>query len=344
MVTPRVFRRFQPILFQGLHGRGSYFEGWYFKQTSGTDSRKRAFSFIPGVSRSEMGNQAFIQTIDGATGQTRYYRFPVDEFRFKDKPFEVQIGPNRFSMEELSVDLADETGQIEANLHFEDATPPRSSLLSPGVMGPYSFAPFMECYHGIASLNHRVNGVIRIDKAQTLSFENGNGYIEKDWGRSMPSSWIWIQSNDFDRKLGPASLSFSLARVPWLGTAFNGFICLFWASGIEFRFASYTGAVVDLLERDEESIRILVSDRTHKLELQIRGSLVQDRKNAPETSLGSLAAPIEGAMSRRIIENMDNRIRVVLKRRHGSVEDILFDGVSSPAAVELTGDIAELII
>jgi hypothetical protein len=342
-VTPRVFRRFHPILFQGLHGRGSYFEGWYFKQTCGTDARKRAFAFIPGISRSSEGNRAFIQTIDGATGRTRYFSFPSEEFRFTDQPFEVRIGPNRFSLEGLTVDVVDEDGRIEADLSFQDTTPPQASMLSPGVMGPYSFAPFMECYHGIASMNHLVNGLIRLDKTQTLSFENGNGYIEKDWGRSMPSSWIWIQSNDFDPKLGPASLSFSLARVPWMGGSFNGFICLFWARGTEFRFASYTGATVSLLEKNEESLRVLVGDKIYKMELQVRGQLAKENPETSDPLRGSLAAPQEGAMSRRIIENMDNRVRVILKRRHGSTEDIIFDGTSSPAAVEVTGDVSELI-
>ena len=46
------------------------------------------------------------------------------------------------------------------------------------------------------------SGSLEINGAE-ISFEGGKGYIEKDWGRSMPSDWIWIQSNHFeDRRRG----------------------------------------------------------------------------------------------------------------------------------------------
>ena len=49
----------------------------------------------------------------------------------------------------------------------------------------------------------------------SFKFNDGNGYIEKDWENPMPSSWIWIQTNNF--KNSNSSIMISIARIPWLG-------------------------------------------------------------------------------------------------------------------------------
>ncbi|QII81181.1 hypothetical protein G7057_00970 [Jeotgalibaca arthritidis] len=41
----------------------------------------------------------------------------------------------------------------------------------------------------------------------------GKGYIEKDWGRSFPKNYIWIQSNHFNDN--QRSLFFSYAHIPY---------------------------------------------------------------------------------------------------------------------------------
>lgn len=336
-------RIFNPILYQGAHRRSNYFEGWYFKQTAWgpmmgrTDRGPRALVFIPGISRSPEGDHAFVQTIDGATGSTRYFPFPISAFSTRDDPFEIRIADNRFSFTGINLDLEDKDGHIGATIRYGPITPPRTSLFSPGIMGPYSFAPFMECYHGIASLDHTTEGFAWIAEAGAhgppapIIFNGGRGYIEKDWGSSMPESWVWIQANDFDRSIGSASFTLSLGRVPWRGTAFNGLICILWVAGKEYRFATYTGARIDLLEIRGTTLRILLSDRAYKMEVQVRRS-----------HEGSLAAPTNGAMSRSITESLDAWTRILLKRRHGATDDLVFDASSPAAGVELVGNLDSL--
>ena len=210
-------------------------------------------------------------------------------------------------------------------------------MLRPGVMGPYSFVPFMECYHGIVSLDHAANGFVSLGNAVSgdedrIHFDGGRGYIEKDWGTSMPSCWIWIQTNTFQEAVGPASFFFSLARIPWRGSHFNGFVSILYFGGREYRFASYTGARMELLEVSGRFIRILVADNKTKLEVQVR----RNRE-------GFLAAPVNGAMDRRIAESVDSSVRVVLKQRHGSVDIPLFDSNSAASGVEVVGDTASLM-
>ncbi len=337
----RRFRIFHPILYQGAHRKKNYFEGWYFKQTSAgpvagkTALGPRSLVFIPGISRSLDGDHAFVQTLDGATGASRYFAFPVGAFSADDEPFEVRVGSNRFSLSGIQADLEDSGGRVQAEIRYGATTPPASSILSPGVMGPYSFAPFMECRHGIASLDHATSGSATITDAagtsERISFEGGRGYIEKDWGSSMPRSWIWLQANNFDHRPEPASFTLSLARVPWRGAAFNGFICILWIAGTEYRFTTYTGAHLDLLEYQGSTLRILLGDRFHKMEVQVRIARA-----------GSLAAPSDGAMTRSINESADAFLRILLKRRHGATDELVFDSSSPAAGAELVGDLESL--
>ena len=51
-------------------------------------------------------------------------------------------------------------------------------------MGPFSFVPLMECYHGILSMNHSLKGTLSF-QGENLLFTGGKGYIEKDWGHSF---------------------------------------------------------------------------------------------------------------------------------------------------------------
>ena len=51
-------------------------------------------------------------------------------------------------------------------------------------MGPFSYLPLMECYHGILSMDHNISGSIDYND-QTIDFNEGRGYIEKDYGKSF---------------------------------------------------------------------------------------------------------------------------------------------------------------
>ena len=78
-------------------------------------------------------------------------------------------------------------------------------------MGPFKYFP-MECRHGIISMRHTLEGRLKLN-GKEIDFTNGLGYIEKDSGRSFPSSYVWVQANDFDE---PCSIMASVADIPFL--------------------------------------------------------------------------------------------------------------------------------
>ena len=217
----------------------------------------------------------------------------------------------------------DENPGISAEILYKNHTLTKRSLLSPGIMGWYSYMPFMECYHGLVSLDNDIEGFIQFgDKITDLT--GGKGYIEKDWGVSFPKSWLWLQCNTFDNE--KTSFFFSIAHIPWLGKYFIGYISVLLFEGKVHKFATYNNAKLDHIKLDENSAEIRL--RNNDIELNVHAF----RKNG-----SVLQAPTLGKMDRRISESIDADISLEIKTKNGTK---ILNGINT--GMELVGDISEL--
>ena len=314
-----------PERFQGRHRRRNYFEGWYFKLID--RERESAMALIPGISLGDGPSErhAFIQLIDDRTAQVAYFRFPFEDFHADPDRFLVQIGPNRFDAHGVSVDLDDGSISVKGSMRFDGVIPFPHSFWSPGVMGPFTFVPGMECYHGIVNIRHRIHGSLEINGTPHV-FEGGEGYIEKDWGRSFPKSWVWIQAGNF---LGSdASVLFSIADIPFVRGSFTGFLCFLLHHGRLYRFATYNRSSVVKVERNGTRVHAVVKGPDGAL------SLTADRGTA-----GVLRAPKDGRMEREIEESLSAIVTVKMIDRTGR---LLFEGTSHSAGMEISGDVEGL--
>ncbi len=289
--------------FQGTHRKKGYFEGWYLKLIDQT--RTAVFALIPGVSigKTREESHAFVQLINAVTGKTEYFRFTFDAFSANHKKFDVRIGGNHFWEGGIDVDLQNETTSLKANLRFENIEKYPTSLLHPGIMGPFSFVPGMECYHGIVNVHHEIEGELAID-GETLDYSGGHGYIEKDWGRSFPESWIWLQCNYFAEP--DVSLMFSLAKIPLLGTRFLGMISFLRLGDQEYRFATYTRARLRHCSYAHDTLNVVIEDRRHRLTIR-----------AVHGPAGLLAAPKNGMMTSTVLESISATVEVSLAYLNG---------------------------
>jgi tocopherol cyclase len=287
--------------FQGAFRKKAYFEGWYFKNVA-TDL-KSVFSFIPGISLNGEDPHAFIQIIDGLTNTTSYVRFDVDEFSCGAGEFLVTIGNNAFTKEYIILDIDNEAIKVRGKLEFEKLTPYPSSLRSPGIMGWFSYLPFMECNHAIVSANHQVKGTIRVNERDHV-FSDGKGYIEKDWGRSFPESWLWLQCNNFNDE--SSSLFLSVGKIPWCGKFFIGFICFLLIDGKYHTFGTYNSSKISHIEFSAGTLKVILSGKNERLEI-----------TATQGEGGSLKAPVTGLMSRRIKESISSTASFVLFSNDG---------------------------
>jgi hypothetical protein len=283
-----VKKLYRPEFFQGnrrLARPSRYFEGWYFKIAF----PDFPFALIPGVSLAAEDPHGFIQVLGGSSGFSRYHRFEIGEFSYDRTEFAVVLGGNRFSLDGLDIDLDGFT----AKLAFGNSVRWPSSPISPSSMGWYSFMRFMECYHGIIVVDADVEGTVNGEFRR-----GGRFYLEKDWGTSFPRSWIWMQSNSFSAR---ASLTCSVARVPFRGTEFTGFIIGLYSQGRLYAFTTYNGAELLSIEHDDRSVRITAR----------RGPAIVKIRARRERGV-SLASPVQGEMTGRIEETLGSEISVGL--------------------------------
>lgn len=323
-----IVRRLHPAWFQALRRRAPYFEGWYFKLISADGAQR--WAFIPGMTLGLRGGgpHAFIQVFDGMGLRTAYYRFPLEAFRPQRRAFALALGENTFGEEGVRLNLQGAGIDVCGEVRFGPLIPWPVTLLSPGIMGWYAWLPWMECYHGVLSFDHALSGMLVVD-GQRIDFSGGRGYIEKDWGQSFPRAWIWAQSNHFPTP--GTSFVASVARIPWLGRAFPGFIVGLWHDGTLYRFATYTGARLLDVKLNGEQAALSVADARHRLDLTIA--------NAPGVIL---RGPRPDDMGRSVPETLQARLDVCLSdRRSGRV---LFHETGRNAGVEMNvPDVAVLL-
>jgi tocopherol cyclase len=318
----------RPAAFHGeKHGTG-WFEGWFFKLAD--RDRSTVLALIPGVFYGHKRDEshAFVQVLDGRSHRTAYHRFPLESFRASRNTLDVSVGPNRFTDRGLEVDLPSaagpaEMGRLSGRVEFGSFAPWPVRLFSPGVMGPFAFVPFMECNHGVLSMDHGLTGRLETDHA-TVDFGGGRGYAEKDWGRSFPSAYIWVQSNHF-RETGTA-LFLSVARIPWLGGSFTGFLAGFLWHDEMIRFSTYSRAVLRTCRVTERVAELTFADRRFRLDV-----------SAVRTPGGLLSAPDGASMRTRVAESQGSSVSVRLSRLKDNA--LLFEQSGDPAALEMHGNL-----
>jgi tocopherol cyclase len=310
-----------PEYFQGNKKRKNYFEGWYYKLVS--YDQKYTLAFIPGVSINEKDTHAFIQVFISQTVEketklkSHYFRFKLEEFEYSHNYFSIKIGSNYFSKEKISIDLKTSQFQIFGNIIISNTTPIQKTVFSPNIMGSFGYLNFMECYHGVISMSHDLSGILKINEVP-VSFHKGKGYIEKDWGKSFPRAYVWMQSNHF--KNSKTSFMFSYADIPFIGLYFKGLIANLIYEGKEYRFATYNFARVKTEDLQENHVHYILKKGRYRLDIEARS-----------TTQLSLASPKNGMMINQIKEGLSGYIDLKLFKG----KKLLFEDRGLHAGIEI---------
>jgi len=315
-------RVYKPEIFQGNLKKKNYFEGWYFKHVS--NDLKHVWSFIPGISLTKNDPHAFIQIINGITGDSEYIVYDLDDFTWNKKSLYLKIGNNVFTDKYIDLNIQNEELKVTGRLNYSNNITYPGTITSPGIMGWYSFVPFMECKHGVVSVNHNVTGSLIIDRNE-IDFNNGKGYIEKDWGTSFPEAWLWVQANNFNDR--NSSFHFSVAKIPWLGKFFIGFIAFLYYNKRFYMFSTYNNSVISEIKHSPGTIDLLLNN--HETQLVVK---------VIKSTFGELRAPVSGDMSRRIKESIDSEVTVCLSDKHNN---LIYNDSSKRAGLEAIDKIFE---
>ena len=317
LIAQKIRGIWNPELYHGWGKKKRFFEGWYYKIVS--KDEKNAFAFIPGIAMDENGKkQAFIQILDGKKSTSEYVKFPFDSFKANQKKHIVKIDSNKFTTHCVDLNLPN----VKGSLRFEKITPWSSSFFSPGIMGPFSFIPFMECYHGILSMDHSIKGELLIN-GEKVDFTGGRGYTEKDWGHSFPIGYVWMQSNHFSEP--EISFKCSIAKIPFKIFSFNGFIAGLWLKKKLIEFTTYNFSKIKRCKINDKEVEIIIENPKHILKI-----LVNRSKTA------TLAAPIQGFMDAKIDESMTSQIQVKLIEK--KTKKTLFEDIGNNTGCEVAGN------
>ena len=312
-----------PILFQGEQKNiknKNYFEGWYFKNTN----KKETISFIPGINITKQDKKAFIQII---TNDSSYFvEYDENDFYFNHDPFFIRIGNNYFDYNTIEININDKKQHlyIEGRLTYTNHNKIQTNLFHPNIMGPFSYLPFMECNHALLSMKHHIHGTMKINH-KVLIFDQGIGYMEKDWGISFPKKYIWLQGNHFNNE--KASFMLSIADIPFQVFHFRGLICMLKIDEIEYLFTTYNLAKIKTCHVERNYINIILKRNNYILEIK-----------AFCNTGNILFAPIKGQMIKNIVESISSTIEITLKHKH----KILFFDTSINCGLEVVNEESSL--
>lgn len=277
------------IYFNGIKGK-NYFEGWFFRVCN----ERINCALIPSISVCDGKIKAYIQL--NCNGFSRKIEFPHEEFLANNHC--VLIGDNKFSDKGIKFSC----DELSLDVTFSDFT-----SLEKDIMGCFKFGT--PCKHKLISMKHYADGKANLLGAE-INIDKAVCYIEKDWGKSFPKSYCWLQCNDFEQ----SDVAFFLS-VADIGFPFDGLICVLLVGDTEYRFATYNFSKILELNNG----KIVLQKSNHKLEIFFNG------RNAKQ-----MIAPERGDMKNIIKEDLDGEICLKLY----DCNNLLFESSGKNVGIE----------
>ena len=276
-------------------------------------------AFIPGISINKKDPHTFIQVFVSSEHElkTEYHRFKSDEFIYSHDQFSIQIDGQSFSANNLEVNLEKNGLNVRGKLSLEQHTPIKKNIYQPNIMGPFAYLSFMECYHGVLSMQSIIKGSLEVN-GQTVDFTGGKAYLEKDWGKSFPKAYVWLQSNHFTNK--KTSLMFSYAIIPFKVLSFKGLIVNLVYNEKEYRFSSYNLSKV--IKKEIEGNSALFVLKKGKYQLHIKATKDKEIE---------LKSPSFGQMNQTIKEGLSGYIEVKLYEK----DVLIYEDTGYNAGIEI---------
>lgn len=280
---------YKDVYWQHLR-KSEYFEGYYTRLV-GEDIN---IACIFGISYTNDAH-AFIQVYDGITQQMEYIRYSIADCICEKDRLYIQIGPNLLTDELFSINFVGKRLTYKIDVHFDSFRTLKDAGYK-SIMGPLFHLPRLECYHGVVSMYHTWSGQVN---EQSIS---GYAYMEKDYGKSMPTDWVWLHLTNQEG----VSFMLSIAKIPYLGLRPTGFLGFYSVQDKTDVFASYTGARYDVIKLNNTEIEIVI--KTRKLFYQIK---IQRKETV------HLKAPVGGMMIREIEESLVSVGSLTIKTKKG---------------------------
>ena len=316
-----------PDLYHGNNKKLNFFEGWYFKIVH--PNKNLTYCFIPGIflSNKEESSHSFIQVLKGHEASFEYLRFKKEEFRAREGEFYINIGESNFSLNEMKLNINQQGEKIYGTLTFNNIIKWPDTFINPGSMGFYNYFTFMQCYSQVCAVDGDIDGSLNINGA-LVDFTGGKVYVEKNWGKDFPYSYIWVQGNSFEK--GEGSIACSIGHIPFLVTSFTGFLIGLYLKGEFYEFTTINRSALSINCGDE---RLVLKTENKEYILKIEALY-------KEETIMDLYAPRGEDMVPIARETLQGNVTVTLYDK--KTNSIIFSDKSSAAGVEFSGDYKNL--
>lgn len=318
-----------PDAYHGKKKKSNFFEGWYFKLVQPYTGY--TYSFIPGIfiSDKEEESHSFIQILKGDESNYNYLRFNKGLFNASTAELNLKVHNSFFSLREMKLEISQQSEEIYGTLHFNNIIKWPDSVINPGSMGFYNYLGFMQCYSQVCAIDGEISGELFIN-GKRLDFTGGKLYVEKNWGRSFPNSYIWVQGNSFENEEG--SVTCSIGSIPLPFRSFTGFLIGIYARKNFYKFTSINKSTLSISCKDE---KIILEAYNKEYFLKIEGCYSKDR-------FMNLYAPYEGNMVPIANETLCGSLKVLLY--DNKKNSLIFNDSCSSAGIEFSQNYKDLIL
>ena len=237
------------------------------------------------------------------------------------------VGDSSFSLNEMNLNINQPNEKIFGTLSFHNITKWPDSIINPGSMGFYNYLGFMQCYSQVCAVDGHISGKLAIN-SETIDFTGGKLYIEKNWGKAFPYSYIWLQGNSFAES--EASVTCSIGHIPLSIKSFIGFLIGIKVKGDFYKFTSINKSILSI---NCENEKIVIEAYNKDYFLKIQG------KYKKETFM-DLYAPRDGHMVPIASETLQGALEVILYNKKKNV--MIFQDSCFSAGIELSGNYRNL--
>ncbi len=299
-----------PDRYHGTSQMRRFFEGWYFKMV--TRDGSRAVALIPGVfwGDHEGEHHSFLQVLDGKNATYDYIKDRASAFSFSAKPFSIRVKDSQFSLDLVEPRVSrksapqDPRGErpstnLTGLVEFSDQVRWQDRWYSPGSMGVYNFIPYMQCYSQVCVVDAALRGGLNLN-GEIIDFTGGRGYVEKNWGRAFPYSWVWVQCSTFDEPT--VTVNCSIGHVPMGPGSFRGHLTSVTFNGKFYAFTT--------MNRSSLTIRSLGKDL--ELEFANRQNRLVLRTYSERQSFILCRGPRNGEMVPMVWESLQGQVDLEL--------------------------------
>lgn len=250
--------------FYGNLKKTDYFERWHIYLIDA--SKQYILSIIVGVLLQGKEKYAFIQISSDIPNMNHIIKYPMESFSYTNDS--VVIENNILSRDFIQLDLNEEHFHLKGKINFSQGKQLETKFWSPGLMGPFKLLPFLKSYHEVLSLTHTIMGEINFNNKE-INFNEGKGALDKDWGKSFPNVWIWMQCNHFQNH--DAAIMVGVARMPVYFNYYTAFAMPFYFNDKVETYANYTGAHIAKLYRYKGYIHLIITEKSKVIDLKIFG-------------------------------------------------------------------------